>query len=460
MSEVKFNWEELQAIGGDEWLLEGNGDGIDGITDDSRIVEPRMLFVAIPGDIADGHQYIVKAAQRGAASVVVSHRPSDEQLSELKSLSCGCLLVEDSLCAFQALAGAHRRRYAELPLVGVTGSCGKTSTKEMCASVLAMKYGSVVKTIGNTNNFFGAPRNLLRIDSGTGAAVIEMGSNHPGEIQRLASMVAPVTGIVCNIGAAHLEFFGDLLGVAEEKGDLLEALPADGVAIVPGEAVGLDILKRHAGTRKLLTFGSGPDNDVQGTYLGVRPDGYGLRLKIKATGDTIEFSWPIGGAHQAVNAAGAAAVGIVHGMSLSDIAAGLQRCELPGARMKVEMRDDVRWVNDAYNANPSSMRASLEWFAEISRGAGRRTLVLGDMLELGEASAKEHAALLDYVAQAFADDRIITVGKAMSAPAALHGFVHYDTVSDAADALNGHFTAGDWVFLKGSNSIGLAKLVP
>ncbi len=460
MGAVKFNWDELKAICGGEWLLAGAGAGVDGVTDDSRIVEQGMLFVAIAGEIADGHKYIVNAAKGGAAAVVVSRKPSDEELSELRMAGCGCLLVSDGLAAFQALAGAHRRRYTALPLVGVTGSCGKTSTKEMCAAVLAQKYGNVVKTIGNTNNFFGAPRNLFRIDAGTGAAVIEMGSNHPGEIRRLASMVAPVTGIVCNIGAAHLEFFGDLRGVAEEKGDLLESLPADGTAIVPGEAVGLDILKRHAGNRRLLTFGSGKENNVRGTYLGVRSEGYGLRLSVKATGESLEFTWPIGGAHQAVNAAGAAAVGIVHGMSLADIAAGLQKCELPGARMKVEIKDGVHWVNDAYNANPSSMRASLEWLKEISQGAAKRTLVLGDMLELGDASEKEHAALLDYVAQTFADARIVTVGKAMAAPSESHKFTHFANVTEAAAALNGSFAEGEWVFLKGSNSIGLAKLMP
>lgn len=457
---VTFSKCELEQLCGGTWLLECVADKICGVYDDSRIVSSGSLFVAIKGELADGHKHVLGAGQSGAACVIVQERPDEATLGGLSGNGCGCLLVVDSLQAFHSLARAHRRRFGNIPVVGVTGSCGKTSSKEMVSAVLSRKYGDVLKTVGNTNNFFGVPRNLLRMTDETPAAVIEQGSNHPGEIRRLASMVEPTCGLVCNIGAAHLEYFGDLLGVAEEKGDLLEALPSDGVAVVPGEAEGLEIVLKHAGERRVVTFGSGAGNDVRGEYLGVVEGGYGLRLSVKATGEAVELVWGIGGRHQAINAAGAAAVGLVHGMGLSGVAEGLKQCELPGARMRVELIDGVNWVNDSYNANPNSMRASLDWFEEITKTAVAKTLVLGEMKELGASVAAAHETLLSYVAEHFSDARVVTVGKAFESYAVEHGFAYFDTAVEAKQALSGTFKAGEWVLLKGSNSVGLSCLLP
>lgn len=457
---VCFTIDELSTICGGKWLSAMTVAKVEGVNDDSRSIEKGNLFVALKGELADGHKYVLNAAKAGAACLLVERAPQETELAEIKQLGCGCLLVADSCLAYHALSRAYRRRFPELPIVGVTGSCGKTSTKEMVAAVLEKKYpGHVLKTIGNTNNFFGVPRNLFRINNETQAAVIEMGSNKQGEIDRLATMVEPTTGIVCNIGAAHLEFFHDLRGVAEEKGDLFTHIPETAMVVMPGEAVGLDILKRHAAGRHILTFGASADCDVQGIYLGMRDGGYGLKIIEKKSGKSVEFTWGLGGAHQAVNAAGAAAIGLSFGMSLEQIALGLQACELPGARMKVELIDGRHWVNDSYNANPNSMRASLSWFKEISAGAAKRVLVLGDMLELGENSAKAHAELLAWAKEEFPEAWIVTVGKLMAPASETLGFEHYGTAEEAKAGLKGRLAEDAWILLKGSNSIGLGKIL-
>ena len=457
---VIFTIEEISTVCGGEWIARPTAATVDGVNDDSRSVVKGNLFVALKGELADGHKYVLNAARAGVACLLVERPPQDAELSEIRKLGCGCLLVADSCKAYHGLARAYRRRFPNLPIVGVTGSCGKTSTKEMVAAVLERKFpGHVLKTIGNTNNFFGVPRNLFRINDETQAAVIETGSNKQGEIDRLASMVEPTVAIVCNIGAAHLEFFHDLYGVAEEKGDLFLHTPENATVVMPGEAVGLDILKRHAAGRRIMTFGVSDDCDVQGVYLGLRDGGYGLKLIAKNRGETVEFTWGLGGAHQAVNAAGAAAIGLSFGMSLEQIALGLQACELPGARMKVEQIDGRYWVNDSYNANPNSMRASLSWFKEISAKGKSRLLVLGDMLELGENSPKAHDELLQWARAEFPDDRIVTVGKLMAPASEALGLEHYGTAAEAKEALAGHLPEGGWILLKGSNSIGLGVIL-
>ena len=457
---VCFTINEISTICGGEWITPPTAVMVEGINDDSRSIEKGNLFVALKGELADGHKYVLNAARAGAACLLVERVPQDAELAEIKKLGCGCLLVADSCLAYHHLAQAYRCRFPNLPIVGVTGSCGKTSTKEMVAAVLEKKFpGHVLKTIGNTNNFFGVPRNLFRINDETQAAVIEMGSNKQGEIDRLATMVEPTAGIVCNIGAAHLEFFHDLRGVAEEKGDLFLHTPENATVVMPGDAVGLDILKRHAGGRRIITFGSSDDCDVQGVYLGLCEGGYGLKLIAKNRGESVEITWGLGGAHQAVNAAGAAAIGLSFGMSLEQIALGLQACELPGARMKVELIDGRHWVNDSYNANPNSMRASLSWFKEISAKGKSRLLVLGDMLELGENSATAHQELLQWARAEFPNDRIVTVGKLMAPASEALGLEHYGTADEAKAALTGRLAEDAWILLKGSNSIGLGKIL-
>ena len=458
MSIVFFTWDEIVRATGGRWLVEPKGDGVLSIEDDSRKVAPGAFFVAIVGEKADGHAYVQKAAESGAAAVCVQRMPDEGVLSRLSDLSCGCLLVEDGMMAFQALANAHRRRFSAIPVIAVTGSCGKTSSKEMCASVLEAHWpGRVIKTTGNTNNYFGVPRNLFRINGDTAAAVIEAGSNHPGEIATLAAMIEPTGAVITCIGAAHLEFFHDLNGVAEEKGDIFQALPDGAPAVMPADCEGKDILMKHAAGRRVITFGLGDNADVQAIYGGLTEQGYALGIVRKDTGERVDFHWDIGGECQAGNAAAACALGISLGISLSECAKGLQHCALPGARMNEKDIDGVHWANDAYNANPSSMPASLQWFREASSKAASRYVLIGDMLELGETSEAMHSMVLEKALELFPNDTVVTIGPRFAPFAEKHGLTHFQNIDEARTLV---FPKGAWVFLKGSLGMGLYKLVP
>ncbi|MBR0458720.1 MAG: UDP-N-acetylmuramoyl-tripeptide--D-alanyl-D-alanine ligase [Victivallales bacterium] len=467
MKKDSFTWFEIEYVTRGQWLWMPEVMSEDGdmeavpycsdIVDDSRKIVKGCLFVAIVGELTDGHKYIYQAADMGAGAVCVSKLPWEEDMNYLRARGCGCVLVADGLKAFQALACANRAKY-DIPVLAVTGSCGKTSTKEMCAAVLEAHWpGQVVKTLGNTNNHFGVPRNLLRIDDTTRAAVIEAGTNHPGEIATLASMIHPTSALVCSIGAAHLEFFHDFDGVAEEKGDLLAAASSEGVAILPYQCPGKDVLLRHAAGHKILTFGLDDGADVQAVYGGQEGDKFRLELKRRDTGESVSFLWSIGGSVQAGNAAAAAAAGISLGLTLEEIAQGLQNCSLPGARMAQSDVDGIHWVNDAYNANPTSMKASLQWFDEISRTAPARVILIGDMLELGENSPQMHRETLEFARKLFPHDEVVTVGPRFGEFAASLGVRNFATAADVFPALQ--LPPGAWVYLKASMSMGLFKLV-
>lgn len=449
----------LAEITGGRWIKGGDIE-VAGICDDSRVVSSGDLFVAIKGELSDGHKYLLQAAKSGATAVCVQDVPED---GILESLPCPCLLVEDTLRAFQQIAAAHRAAFSCLTVVGITGSCGKTSSKEMCAAVLEqVAPGAVLKTEGNTNNHFGVPRNLLRIDDAVRYAVIEMGSNHPGEIANLASLARPDVSLICNIGHAHLEFFKDLRGVATEKGDILAGTAENGTVAIPGEAEGIHILRAKAGNRTIVTFGCGEDNDVRGEYLGYQPaeKAFNIRITWKSLGESREFLWSIGGAHQAVNAAGAAAIGQIFGLSPDTIVRGLQNCSLPGSRLNIQEIDGVFWANDAYNANPDSTLAALGWFSEVSATAKARILILGEMRELGdEISALEHRKMLAAAREAMPDARIITVGKWYENAAREFSAEHFETIDGVLAMKEKIALPGNWILLKGSNGVGVYKLV-
>lgn len=459
---VRFTWTELAEITRGQWLREPvAGEGIAGVQDDSRQIKGGELFVAIRGELTDGHRFAAKAIRAGAAAICIDQEPSAETAQALAETGAACLRVADTLVAFQELARAHRRRLADLLVVGITGSCGKTSTKEMIAAVLARRWpGQVHKTAGNFNNHFGVPRTLLELRPEHRAAVIEMGSNHPGEIAALVRLAEPGIGVVSNIGSAHLEFFHDLAGVAQEKGDMLAGTAASGICILPAEAAHADVLRRKAGPRRALTFGNGEGADVRATYRGLVGDDYVVEL---ASGNEhATLRWRIGGAHQALNAAAAVAVGCAVGLPLAESAVALLACELPGMRMKLVEIDGVRWANDAYNANPTSMKAGLDWFGDLLAATpdAPHVLVLGDMLEIGDGASAVHYELLVGVKERFPHARILPVGPLMMAAATACGLVGLPDSTTAAELLNSWLVPGSLVFLKGSHGIALERCLP
>jgi len=355
-------------------------------------------------------------------------------------------------------------------LIGVTGSNGKTSVKEMIAACLETQWpGAVLKTEGNTNNHFGVPRNLFRLDSHHRAAVIELGSNHPGEIAALAQMVEPTHGVVCSIGPAHLEFFGDLDGVAKEKGALFAALPENGTAALPLDGPGTDILRRLAGPRRTQTFAvcrnTTPAADVCAVYRGRQPGPspmFAVDLVWRQRQETRLLEWPVCGAHQAGNAAAAAAVAGAFGFPPEQIVAGLRATSLPGMRMEVIEYEGVRWVNDAYNSNSASFQAGIRSFLEISAEAAResRWVIMGDMLEIGKDETEAHAALVAWALEVCAGSRVLGVGPRVTAAGNRYGIRTFPDADSARVYLLSRLAPGHWVFLKGSRGMHLERILP
>lgn len=461
----------LPRLLGGHWLIPPPDSDciLTGAGDDSRHLRPGMIFAAITGELTDGHRYIEGAVAAGARAIVVQKEPSQPLLQTMRTAGVACLQVADSLCAYQQLARLHRLDFPDLPVLAVTGSCGKTSTKEMCAAILAAHFHrEALKTEGSTNNHFGVPRNLLRIDARTPAAVIELGTNHPGEIAVLTPLVTPTVALVSNIGHAHLEFFHDLRGVASEKGDIFACAPETATAIYPDEAEGADILCAKAGTRRCLTFGTTPHANLQVHYAGYAGTAFQFTLRwngeVPFSGEQRTVDWAVGGAHMALNAAAAAAAATAMGCTPDEIAAGLSRCMLPEQRQELRHQGNNLWINDAFNANPDSMRAAIDYFAQNSPAGKKQYLILGDMLELGPESTALHRSILTYARRRCPQAQLITIGPIMAQAAeSLGEDPARQCVADTAAArqlLLQDPPDNACLLLKSSHGIGVGALCP
>jgi len=469
MTPLFFSWSELAQITAGSWLVAppppaavGTAAlaGVTAIVDDSRLVQPGALFVAIAGTNIDGHTLLTSAVAAGAAAVIVQQAPAAAIEQLLRAGAVACLQVDDSLRALQHLAAAHRQRQRQLRMVGITGSSGKTSTKEMLAAILEQVWpGAVAKTCGNTNNHFGVPRNLLQLHSEQQAAVLEIGTSGPGEIAELTRLVRPQIGVICSIGAAHLERLQSLDGVAREKAALLAGLEPEGVGVIPATSVHAPILHAALGARRYLTFGDAEDADVKVTYLGAAASG-GSRLRLCwRHGVSVEFDWQLAGRHMASNAAAAAAAATALDIAPAAIAAGLGKVRLPGMRMQQLEHDGVVWINDAYNANPDSMRAALIWFAEAAESFAP-VVVLGDMFELGSSCGHEHRQLLEFACEQLPQALLLAVGARMGAAAAALAVPHCPDASAARQWLYPRLRPGMRVLLKASRAMALEQLLP
>lgn len=454
----------LETITGGKWLLPPPPDfSPRQFVDDSRVIVPGDLFVAIKGELADGQAYILSAAEKGAQAICADRAPSAEDLETLKGLQTGYLLVDDTLEAFHAFAAFHRQSFPDIHLIAVTGSSGKTSIRSMIQAILAAAFpGQVIGTEGNTNNFFGVPRNVFRLQNCHRAAVLELGTNHPGEIARLAAMVRPNAAVVGNVGKAHIEFFGAREAIAREKGSIFDALPPDGLAVMPVEGPGVDILRAKAGPRPVVTFGAADSGaDVEYRYQFLSDGGSHVELFWRKSGVKAGFDWPLSGWHQAANAAAAAAACEGVSLPVETIIRGLRGTVLPGARMRVVEENGVIWRDDAYNSNPESARASLDWFHEATADSpGNLFVVLGDMLELGESHAfEEHSQLLAFARELLPTAEIVAVGKEMARVVEHQpGFRGFADSATAGAWLRPRLCPGDQVLLKGSRGIRLERM--
>ncbi|GGT89085.1 hypothetical protein GCM10010177_55460 [Actinomadura citrea] len=363
---------------------------------DGRQAEPGGLFVAFTGEHVDGHDYAGQAGRAGAVAVLGS-RPTP----------LPTLVVEDPQAGLQALATHVVARLRDgLTVVGLTGSQGKTSTKDLLEAVLS-STAPTIATIGSLNNELGVPLTMLRADAATRFLVLEMGARHIGDIAELTGLVAPDIAIVLNVGQAHLGEFGSRAAIARAKGELVQGLVPGGTAVLNGDDPRV-VAMRSLTEGPVLTFGRADRADVRA--LGLALDRLGRpSFTLRTTDASASVALPLVGAHQALNASAAAAAGLVAGVPLDVAAAAVATASLSKWRMELrELAGGAMLLNDSYNANPDSNRAALDALAAI--GGGRRIAVLGEMLELGEASEAEHRAVGEYAAARA--DVVVAVGEA------------------------------------------------
>ncbi|MEA4861787.1 MAG: UDP-N-acetylmuramoyl-tripeptide--D-alanyl-D-alanine ligase [Victivallaceae bacterium] len=432
------------------------------IATDSRRDCSNALFIAIRGETFDPHDFLDRAVAAGAAALLIESGAAGRIDPAWR---IPVLVVENTLHAYWSLARLHRLRFPELKVAALTGSVGKTSVKEMIRAICTAACGNadaVLYTVGNTNNHFGVPANLLRLESRHRFAVIEIGTSGPGEIEPLAGLVCPDVAAVNTIAACHLERLGSLRGVAREKAMIFSALRPGGTAVFPAVCEGVDVLDAAAPAHNRLRFGEG--GDVTGRYLGGNLHGGRVELNWK-NGPTLAFDWSLAGAHQAANAACAAAVGTALGFDPETIVRGLISASLPGMRMNVKRFRDADWILDAYNANPASMKAALAWLGDFADPC-KLLLVLGDMLELGIEEQREHFLVLADVLERFPHAQTVLVGPRMAHAAGLlpptlqenwHSFP--DSVA-AAETVVRLAEPGFTVLLKGSRGIAVEKAAP
>lgn len=426
---------------------------------DSRVIGPGDIFVAKPGEATDGHLFVAAAAEAGAALAIVEHLV-DAPVSQI--------VVADAVEALAALARtvvARVRAEGELRIVGITGSNGKTTTKNLLARIL-QDDGATIAPRGSYNNEVGAPLTMLRVEEDTRYLVSEFGASAPGEIARLAGLVTPDVGVVLMVGLAHAGGFGGVEATQKAKTELVEAIRPGGVAVLNADDPRVAAMASAAADRGATVrwFGRGPTADVRAEDVEVTADG--TTCVVVADGERMPLHLRVLGEHHVMNALAAITAARVLGVPLADAVARLETVEIAERwRMQPLGSDRVRIINDAYNASPDSMSAALRTLAQITEPGQRKVAVLGAMSELGEVAGEEHDRI-GLQAVRLRIERIVVIGRdarrlylAAVGEGSWDGeAVFFQTADEAYDYLMGELRDGDRVLVKSSNSAGLRHL--
>jgi UDP-N-acetylmuramoyl-tripeptide--D-alanyl-D-alanine ligase len=454
-------WTDIEAVRATGGKASGAGWNASGVVIDSRKVEPGDLFIALPGERVDGHDFVAGALARGAAAALVDRVP--ENIANDAPL----LIVDDVLEGLVRL-GADARSRSSAKVVGVTGSVGKTGTKEALMRALSAA-GATHASAGNLNNHIGAPLSLSRLPHDAAYAVLEMGMNHAGEIAPLSRMIRPHVAIVTNVAPVHIEFFETVRDIALAKAEIFEGMEPGGVAVLNLDNEWHPVLAERAracGVERVIGFGRSADaeirlmnveSDVDGSLVDVETDGRALRYQIDAVG-----------AHWAFNSIGVLACAHALGLDMEASAAAIRRVSAGrgrGGQVDIDLASGgaFRLIDESYNASPAAMRAAFAVLAMTPpSGEGKRIAILGDMRELGSRGTDLHAELADDLLAA-SPDRIFTVGPLMRAlrarlPRAIRG-VHGDASSEIADAIAAEIGPGDVLLVKGSLGTNMAPVV-
>ena len=440
--------EAARAVGG---TLRGADIGFDGVTTDSRALRPGQFFVALRGERFDAHDFVADVLAAGAAGVLV-----DVPWAAAHPDIGPVVVVKDTRLALGQLAAEWRRGF-KIPLVGVTGSNGKTTVKEMCAAIFSAHFGAdaVLATQGNLNNDIGLPLTLLGLRTAHRAAVIEMGMNHAGEIAYLTRIAAPTVAVVNNAQRAHLEGLGSVEAVACAKGEIFEGLAADGIAVLNLDDPCFPIWRDVAQGVVHLRFGFDAAADVSAA---VQPGPLGSLLNLRTPQGSISVTLHVPGLHNARNALAATAVGLAAGVPLTTIAAALSSyAGVKGRLQQKQGQHGALVLDDTYNANPDSMKAAVD---VLSMMPGRRVMVVGDMGEVGEAGGQFHDELGGY-AKSMGVDRLYCLGEL--SPAAAHTFgeggAHFTRIDDLIRAVKHELNAETTVLVKGSRFMRMERVV-
>lgn len=424
------------------------------VTTDSRKVAADALFVGLKGEHFNGELFAKDAVNNGATAVLVSKTANPKRLPESVVLK-----VDDTLTAYRQIAGAWRSRF-DIPIVAVTGSNGKTTTKDLTAAALS-GLGNVQKTSGNFNNEVGVPMTLLELNEKHQAAVVEIGMRGLGQIETLAQVVKPTIGIVTNVSETHIELLGSIENIARAKGELVESIQSGGTIILNADNVHTAGMKNLAGAGvNVVTYGLESSADVRAKDILI--GSVSTEFTLCCRGEEYDFEIPMLGRHNVSNTLAAIAAGLTLGLSVEDIQRGISSLTTTKMRFEVIRRDGLTIVNDAYNASPASMRVAIKTASEIY--SGRLIAVLGDMLELGDISEAVHREIgAELVENKF--DTLITLGElgkfiaAGARDAGLKNVYTFDTHEDAAKKILELVRDGDTILFKASHVMHMEKII-
>ena len=452
--------EILEATGG-ELLCGDKIRRFEKVCIDSRSIDTNDLFVAIIGEVHDGHAFISDVVKQGARGLMVnSEKARDLPISTWQKQNIACVAVSDTTRALGDLAAFHRAR-VKTALVAITGSNGKTTTRQMTASVVAGKF-TTLSTIGNYNNQIGVPLTLLRLAPQHKWAVVELGTNSPGEIARLAQICLPDIGVITNVGPAHLEGLGSLDGVMREKRQLLEYLKPEGKAVL--NADDRRVSKIAARTKKeVIFFGLSDRAAIRATAVNEKASGISFSLDLPQ--ESVNVDLKVAGQFMVINALAAATVGHLLGLPAAKIKTGLETFEPAWGRLNIlETASGIHIIDDTYNANPDSMKAAITTLASL-RANNRSVFVAGDMLELGAQSESLHRQVGVWAATAQINKLLVTgeYADAVAGGAIEAGMqsenIFIGSQENVLDALKDALKPGDWVLVKGSRGAHMDKIV-
>ena len=425
-----------------------------GVTTDTRKVEEGMLFVALKGEKFDGHDFIAQAAQKGAIGAIVN---KDYDVSLLEDVDIDILAVDDTLKAYQDLAKFWRSKFS-IPVIGITGSNGKTTTKDLTAAVLSGKW-NVLKTQANFNNEIGLPMTLLQINKTHDAAVVEMGMRGLGQIKALTEIARPTIGVITNVGETHLELLGTIENIAKAKGEMAQAIEINGKVILNADdehvAKMHEITKAHA-----VYFGINRAADVKA--FDIKTEDGKTEFEAIVGEKMAHFTLNMLGIHNVYNCLAALAVGYACGLTIEEMQKGLSSFRPTAMRFEYRKIGDFSIINDAYNASPASTRAALKNLAQVANG--RKILVMGDMFELGSVETAAHEAIAQQ-AQEAGVSVLITRGKLTENTAVKARELGMEQVYEcesheaAVAVLKKVLQKGDTVLFKGSHGMHMEKII-